>query len=88
MSRAKLRADFAAGKFNTVNALELVKRSIEKAFLNCNESGRGKAVLGEIRESGIVNRIAGEVLDQFKKSTGAFDQRPERNGLATLIWGK
>lgn len=82
----KLREDFAAGKFNTISALKLFERTVEKAF--CDDTGWGKAVLGEIRESGIVNKLAREILKQFKESTGAFDQRPERNGLAALIWGK
>jgi len=87
-ARAKLQEDFAAGEFNTVNALELVKQAVEKAVLNCNEAGWGQAVLSEVRDLGIVSKIAGEILDQFINFTGAFDQRPERNGLAALIWGK
>ena len=52
------------------------------------EGSPGYIATKVLREDGIIHEMAIELVEQFKQTTGACDQRPTRTGIWARIVGK
>lgn len=83
-----LYKDINNGKFNTERAVELYRQAIEQAVQNLLGGPNGYTMIKVLRSAGVSEKIATEYTNEFKKKTGAIDQRPSRKGVWAKIVGK
>lgn len=87
-SHRHLMEQYAKGSFNSERALEMYTIAIERSVLSFLSGPTGLMTMKTLRETGITNKMAHELVDQFKEATGATDQRPARSGLWAKIIGR
>jgi hypothetical protein len=73
--------------FNSERAEELFRMAIERAIWK-KLGSVGAATTRSIRGEGIIEGFAKEITEEFKKTTGASDQRQARRGLFSKIIGR
>ena len=74
--------------FNTERAVQMYTIVIERVAIGDLRGLAVKAYLTALREHGLISDLATELVEQFKTTTGAFDQRPARKGLWAAFVGK
>ena len=87
-SHQSLCQQYSKGSFNSERDLEVYTIAIERSVLSLMSGSAGYLTMKTLRESGITNKMAQELVDQFKEATGATDQRPARRGFLAKIIGR
>lgn len=79
----KLLDDCRKGSFNSERALQVYTIAIERSLMATS----GVTVMRAMRWAGVTEKMAGELVEQFKQATDATDQRPPRRGIWRKIVG-
>ena len=88
VGRAKqyLETELQAGRFNTERAAEVFRIAIDNATWGVVKSiPMSSTIYRDYKASGLSAVYAARLTDQFKKQTGATDQRPARRFLRGIF---
>lgn len=86
MAHTQLRADLAAGRFNTERALEVYSIAVDNATWEwLKDMPVNRRMYADYKASGLREITAEKFAEAFKRETGAVDQRPPRRFLRGLL---